>query len=121
MGYQYLNYLPPGTRLPLPAGYYLHLHNIYIHYAAELGVPTMLAIVWMLLRPFYDFARALRRAGPQTRWILLAGIAVIVAILAGGYYEKNIGDSHVLIMFLAVVGCGYAAIQMQQEEKPWKA
>jgi putative inorganic carbon (hco3(-)) transporter len=114
---QYLNYLPPGTRLPLPAGYYLHLHNIYIHYAAELGIPAMLAIVWMLLRPLYDFARALRRAPPGSplRWALHAGIAVGIAILAGGYFEKNIGDSHVLALFLAVTGCGYAAAAQVEE------
>lgn len=119
VSYEYLNYLPPGTTLPLPPGYYLHLHNIYIHYAAELGIPAMLAMVWMLLRPLYDFSRALRRAPPksESRWILYAGVAVLLAILAGGYFEKNIGDSHVLAMFLAVVGCGYAAIYCQEDEK----
>lgn len=119
VAYQYLNYLPPGTKLPLPAGYYLHLHNIYIHYASELGIPAMLAMLWMLLRPVYDFSRALMRGPPgwKLRWVLHAGIAVSVAILAGGYFEKNIGDSHVLLMFVAVIGCGYAAIYAQEEEK----
>ena len=45
--YQYMNYLPPGTQLPLPTGDYGHLHNDYIHYAAELGIPTALAMLWM--------------------------------------------------------------------------
>jgi putative inorganic carbon (hco3(-)) transporter len=123
VSYQYLNYLPPGTTLPLPPGYYQHLHNIYIHYAAELGIPAMLAMVWMLLRPIYDFARALRRAPPNSaaRWILHAGIAVTLAILAGGYFEKNIGDSHVLALFLAVIGCGYAAVAIQKEDPQCKA
>jgi putative inorganic carbon (HCO3(-)) transporter len=123
VAWQYLNYLPRGTRLPLPAGYYLHLHNIYIHYAAELGIPAMLAMLWMLLRPLYDFSRALMRAPPGVpmssplRWALQAGIAAIIAILAGGYYEKNIGDSHVLALFLAITGCGYAAAAMLEENK----
>jgi putative inorganic carbon (hco3(-)) transporter len=119
VAWQYLNYLPPGTRLPLPAGYYLHLHNIYIHYAAELGIPAMLAMLWMLLRPLYDFSRFLLRAPPGSplKWALHAGIAAIIAILAGGYYEKNIGDSHVLALFLAVTGCGYAAASLLKEEK----
>jgi putative inorganic carbon (HCO3(-)) transporter len=114
---QYLNYLPPGTRLPLPAGYYLHLHNIYIHYAAELGIPAMLAMVWTLLRPLYDFSRVLWRAPPGSplKWALHAGIAAVIAILAGGYYEKNIGDSHVLVLFLAIIGCGYAAVACIEE------
>ena len=43
-------------------------------------------------------------------------IAVIIAILVGGYYEENIGDSDVLGMFLAVIGCGYVAV-MEEECK----
>ena len=111
VGREYLQYLPPGTHLPLPNGYYNHLHNIYIHYAAELGVPAMLAMLWMLLQPLYDFARALRRLPPfaQQRWVLQAAIAVLIAVLIGGYFEKNIGDSEVLAMFLAAVGAGYVA------------
>jgi putative inorganic carbon (HCO3(-)) transporter len=118
VAWQYLNYLPPGTRLPLPEGYYRHLHNIYIHYAAELGIPAMLAMLWMLLQPVYDFSRSLMRAPPGSslKWVLHAGIAAAIAILAGGYYEKNIGDSHVLALFLAVTGCGYAAVALLEEE-----
>ena len=62
VGPLHLQYLPPGTRLPLPVGYYGHLHNIYIQYAAERGVPTMLALMWLLASMLYDFARALRRS-----------------------------------------------------------
>jgi putative inorganic carbon (HCO3(-)) transporter len=116
--YQYRQYLPPGTQLPLPTGYYGHLHNIYIHYAAELGVPTMLALMWMLGRALFDFARTLRRLPPaaETRWVLHAAIAVLIAILISGWFEKNLGDSEVLGMFLAVVGCGYVAV-FQGDEK----
>jgi hypothetical protein len=35
---------------------------------------------------------------------------VAIGTLAGGYFEKKIGDSHVLLMFVAVIGCGYAAV-----------
>jgi len=108
--YQYLDYLPPGTKLPLPSGYYGHLHNIYVHYAAELGLPAMLAMMWMLLTPLVDFLRALRRGAGDGAWVLRAAVAVILAVLVSGFYEKNIGDSEVLELFLAVVGCGYAVL-----------
>ena len=83
----------------------------------------MLAMLWMLLRPLYDFSRSLLRAPPESplKWALHAGIAASIAILAGGYYEKNIGDSHVLALFLAVTGCGYAAASLLEEEKLCKA
>ena len=112
VGPQHLAYLPPGTTLPLPPGYYGHLHNMYIHYAAERGVPTMLALVWMLVWALSDFVRALRRssAGSRQRWLLHAAIAVMIGILIGGYEELNLGDSEVLGMFLAAIGAGYVAV-----------
>ena len=82
VGPQHLNYLPPGTRLPLPEGYYGHLHSIYYQYAAERGVPAMLALMWFLGRMLYDFVKALRQGG--SRWVLHGAIAVMIAALAGG-------------------------------------
>ncbi len=117
--YQYLQYLPPGTSLPLPTGDYGHLHNDYIHYAAELGVPAMLTMMWMFVRALFDFSRGLRSlaaAAPQ-RWILHAAIAVIIAVLLAGLYEKNLGDSEVLSMFLAVIGCGYVALDTLRQDR----
>jgi len=116
--YQYLNYLPPGTQLPLPTGDYGHLHNDYIHYAAELGIPTMLAMMWMYAQALFDFARALRRlpSGAAQRWVLHAAIATIIGVMIAGFYEKNLGDSEVLSMFLAVIGCGYVAVYEVNDE-----
>jgi putative inorganic carbon (HCO3(-)) transporter len=118
VGRQYLQYLPPGTEMPLPIGYYGHLHNIYVHYAAERGVPTMLALMWMLGRALFDFVRALRRlpAGAEERWVLHGAVAVIGAVLISGFWELNLGDSEVLGMFLAVLGCGYVAIAQGGEK-----
>ena len=116
---QHLDYLPPGAALPLPTGYYGHLHNIYIHYAAERGVPAMLAMLWMLGLALYDFVAALRRTprSSERRWVLHAAIAAIIAVLVGGFYENNLGDSEVLAMFLAVVGCGYVAVMQPEENR----
>ncbi len=112
VGKQYLQYIPADVPRPLPTGYYGHLHNIYIHYAAERGVPAMLALLWFLLNALSDFARALRRApaGDSRRWILQGAIAVTIAVMISGWYELNLGDSEVLGMFLAVVACGYVAV-----------
>jgi O-antigen ligase len=116
VGPHVMQYIPSDVKLPLPEGYYGHLHNIYIHYAAERGIPTMLALIWMVARALYDFARALRRlpAGAgrsvtEPRWVLHGAIAVIIAVMLSGFYELNLGDSEVLGMFLAVIACGYVA------------
>ena len=111
VGKVYKSYVPADVT-KLPTGYYQHLHNVYIHYAAERGVPTMLMLVWMLLRALYDFIRALRRmpADSEARWVLHTGVAVIIAIMIAAWEEVNLGTSVVLAMFLAIVGCGYAVV-----------
>lgn len=124
VGTQLMDYLPPGTQLPLPKGYYGHLHSIYYQYAAERGLPALGAILWMLGRMLYDFVRALRRGAGRHRWILHAAIAAMIAAVVGGYYEYNLNDSEVLAMFLAIMGCGYVAVfenEKTQGEKECKA
>ena len=117
VGKEYLNYLPPEIHQPLPEGYYGHLHNNVIHFAAELGVPAMLALMTIFGWALYDFIRALRRrATAENRWILHGAIAVILGMMVGGYFEKNLGDSEVLVMFLAVIGCGYVAVMEEENE-----
>jgi putative inorganic carbon (HCO3(-)) transporter len=112
VGKQFRNYLPADLSGKLPEGYYEHLHNIYIHYAAERGIPTMLALMFVIARALWDFGRGVRRLAPgaEQRWMLHAAIAAIVAVLVGGYSEYNLNDSEVLSTFLAVVGCGYVAL-----------
>src|SRR5262249_35598651 len=117
-GPQFEHYIPAGVPRPLPSGYYQHLHNIYFHYAAERGLPALAALLCFFGCALYSFARAMRHAPPDTRWILHAAIAVIVAFMVGGYFEVNFGDSEVLGMFLAVMGCGYVAADITEQPRP---
>ena len=112
VGPHFNGYVPADIPRPLPTGYYGHLHNIYYHYAAERGVPAMLALMWMMGQALADFIRTLRRLPKEAeeRWVLHGAIAVTIAVLLGGYFEVNLGDSEVLGMFLAVIGCGYVAV-----------
>ncbi len=111
VGKQFESYVPADVPRPIPHGYYGHLHNIYYHYAAERGIPALLALLWLVGRAFYDFARGLRgQQGSESRWVLFASLAVIIAVMLAGYEEVNLGDSEVLAMFLAVVSCGYVAL-----------
>jgi O-antigen ligase len=98
----------------LPEGWYGHLHNIYLHYAAERGIPTLLALLWLIGKMVADFTRALRKLPPgpgDARFLLQAAIATIIAILVQGIFEHNLGDSEVLNLFLSVTSCGYLAVQ----------
>jgi O-antigen ligase len=109
---QYRDYIRPDMPQPQASQYYGHLENDYVQYAAERGVPTMLALLWMIGWAVFDFARALNRlpADAEERWVLHAAMAVIAGILVSGFYSWNLNNSEVLAMFLAVLGCGYVAV-----------
>ena len=114
--YHFLDYLPPDTPKPLPPGFYQHLHNFYLQFAAERGIPTMLMMLWMLAMIVYDFFHALQRLPPgqsDERFLLNGGIATVIGIMLSGLFEVNLGDSEVLTVFLVVVACGYVAVQEQ--------
>jgi len=109
-----MDYVPPDVPRPLPEGWYGHLHSIYVHYAAERGIPAMLMLVWFLARALRDFLRALRRlpAGRmEEKFILHGAVAAILAVAVAGLFELNLGDSEVLALFLAMIACGYVALE----------
>jgi O-antigen ligase len=115
---QFLKYVPADIPKPLPTGWYGHLHNIYLHYAAERGIPAMLALMWVIGKALLDWTRALAKLPPgrsDRRFVLRGAIACLIATLIVGVFEYNLGDSEVLIMFLTVVGLGYLAAREEPE------
>ena len=111
---QFNRYVPADIPRPLPEGWYGHLHNIYLQYAAERGIPTMLMMLWLLGQILYDCQRRVWRLPPERsdlKFILHGAVAVVIAIMIAGCFEYNLGDSEVLTMFLVVVGCAYAAME----------
>jgi putative inorganic carbon (HCO3(-)) transporter len=109
-------YLPADIERPLPEGYYGHLHNIYIHYAAECGVPAALFLTAAFGMALLDFRRALGTLPPgrsDRRFVLQAAIASIIGTMVAGLMEKNLGDTEVLTMFLAIMCLGYLTAEQQ--------
>ena len=112
----FTDYVPSDIARPLPPGWYGHLHNIYLHYAAERGVPTMLMLMWLLGKILFDFWQGLRALPPgrsNPRFLLQGSIAVVIATMVAGFFELNLGDSEVLTMFLAVVASGYVVLDKE--------
>lgn len=106
-------YVPADIQRPLPVGYYGHLHNIYLQYAAERGIPGLLLMLWFIGLAVWDFIHGiLRIRGTRSRqlFVLHGAIAVTIGVLVGGIFEYNLGDSEVLMMFVTVVALGYAAL-----------
>ena len=107
-------YVPTDIQRPLPIGYYGHLHNIYLQYAAERGIPGLLCMLWFIGLAVWDCFRGIlraRRVRSQELLVLHGVIAVTIAVLVEGVFEYNLGDSEVLMMFVTVVALGYAALE----------
>jgi len=114
------SYVPADIPRPLPTGWYGHLHNIYLQYPAERGIPALLALFWIIGKMARDFILGLRRRhlAPEARFVLHGAIAVMLGILAEGFFEYNLGDSEVLTMFLNVIGFAYIALSAVQVPVP---
>jgi putative inorganic carbon (HCO3(-)) transporter len=115
----FMKYLPADVPRPLPSGSYMHLHNLYLEYAAERGIPVLLVLLVMLGQILWDYGKTLRglAAGrSDVRFLLHGGIAVVLAILVEGFADVNLGDSEVLTMFLVVVALGYMAVDVSKAE-----
>jgi putative inorganic carbon (hco3(-)) transporter len=111
-------YVPKDVVRPLPTGYYGHLHNIYVQYAAERGIPGLVFIMSLIGMMIWDCFRGILQCGrtrSQELFVLHAAIAVTIGILVGGIFEYNLGDSEVLMMFVSVLGLAYAALSANAE------
>jgi O-antigen ligase len=112
--YHFREYIPADFPRPLPDGFYQHLHNVYLQYAADRGIPTMLALVAVLIQILIDCGRGIRRLPAERgdrRFLLHGAIAVVLAAMVEGCVEVNLGDTEVLTMFLVVAGCAYLALE----------
>ena len=86
--------MPADVKRPLPAGFYGHLHNFYIQYAAERGIPALLFLLWLIGLLGWDCASGILRIGKRKStqlFILRGSIAIIIGILVGGLFEHNLG------------------------------
>lgn len=111
---RFYDYAPPDVPHPVPEGWSIqHLHNLYFQYAAERGIPALLALLWFLGRALHDFVRHRHLVQPG-RWVLEGAIACVLGMMVAGWGEVNLGDSEPLAMFLSIVACGYVVIQAPQ-------
>ena len=96
-----------------PSGYYAHLHNIVIHYAAERGIPAAIFIVWLLVKVLVDHVSAARRRGrlddPRS-WVFHGVAAATLGLMGAGMFDQSLGDSEVLGTYLVLVALGYRAM-----------
>ena len=115
---RFREFLPDDVQ-ELPLGYYGHLHSIYVHYAAERGVPAVFMLLWLMAVVLRDHLRALRKlrwGRSDQRFVLHAVIAATVGVLVAGCFDLTLGDSEVLGVFLTMVALGYSTVDQVERQ-----
>jgi O-antigen ligase len=88
--------------------YHGHLHNNFLQFAAERGLPCLATWVWLMAALGWHTWKIRRRLSAQ-RWIADATLAAWLAFLAEGCFEFNFGSSPVLLAFLFVSSTPFVA------------
>jgi O-antigen ligase len=120
VGARFGEFQPPEIT-ELPPAYYEHLHNVYIHYAAERGLPALAAVLWLLGKILWDLRRGLGRLPPgrsEARFLVQAGFAATLAVMTVSCFDLTLGDSEVLGAFLTIVALGYRGIPPAPSPNP---
>lgn len=112
---QFPQYAPADIPRPFPTHWwYDHLHNIYFHFAAERGIPALLALVFLMGSALLAFLRGARATMDVERRAVLHGLtAVVIGVMTAGVFEYNLGDSEVLQLFLGLLVVGYFTLQVE--------
>ena len=103
-------YLPPG-RAP-EAGFHEHLHDNFIQFAAERGLPCLAAWIWFMTALIWQMWKVRRRCRAG-RWLIDGAIAGWLAFVVEGFFEFNFGTSPVLMVFLFVVSTPFVVEQLE--------
>jgi len=111
-------YIPADLPKELPTGYYGHLHNNYVHFAAERGLPAMAALMLFILLTIKDWFVRLHLGAGEHEWLLRGVVAVMIGILVTGLFEYNLGDSEVLGMTLACLAVPAAVAREENLPHP---
>jgi O-antigen ligase len=107
----YERYKPPGA--VEPAG---HLHSVYVHVAATMGIVGLVALAFLVAGLYRAAWRAFRdhrlapvgaeRLGPA---ISLGVTAALTGFLVSGLMEWNVGDEELLDLLYVMIGIAVAA------------
>jgi O-antigen ligase len=91
----------PNPRTP-------HLHNNALQIAAERGLPCLAWWIWLVAAAMAGAWREARLGMACAGWGPAAAIGVLTAVMVGGMFEYNFGDSEVLMFTLLVTALPFA-------------
>ncbi|MEW6368578.1 MAG: O-antigen ligase family protein [Acidobacteriota bacterium] len=98
----------------------VHLHNNIIQIAAERGLPTLAAWLWLMVAAAVASFRLLRRS-PAASAFAAAALFAVVGMFVSGLFEFNFEDSEVKLLFLFILTVMFLARDghgMPREKEP---
>ena len=75
--------------------------------SSDLGLPALLVWLGFIVVLIVDLGKCFY-AG-RNRFLSAAALAVVVSMLAAGFFEYNFGDSEFLMLFLVLITLPFAA------------
>jgi O-antigen ligase len=100
-----------------------HMHSVWVQILASMGLPGMVAFLWLCRAIFRELASA--RSKTESDEFACAVVdgaeAGFVAFLAAGLVEWNLGDSEILALLFFLVGTALAAGRLSGSRDPASA
>lgn len=86
-----------------------HLHNNLVQLAAENGILTLAAWLWLIARVLLDLVHWKRKVmNPEEQFMIHGTIGIVISLFVAGMFEYNFGDSEIKMLFLTLITLPYA-------------
>ena len=116
--------LGPGNFTPLYAGYCdpnaavaQHSHMLYLEVWLEMGILGIVSFLWLYLGVIRRGIRAMRRADPLLRYVLIACVSSLVGVSFVGAAEYIWFYPRVMFAFFILIGITLSAVKLAEERK----
>lgn len=94
-----------------------HLHNNLIQLAAENGILTLAAWLWLIFRVLRDLIHWKRNVmNPEEAFMIHGTIGIVISLFVAGMFEYNFGDSEIKMLFLTLITLPYAWHKQTQNQ-----
>ena len=116
--------LGPGNFIPLYAGYSVsqasvayHSHMLYLEVWLEMGLLGIVSFLFMYLGIIRRAVKALAKADPMVRYVLIAAISSLVGVSFVGAAEYIWFYPRILFAFFILMGVTLAAVKLAEESR----
>jgi O-antigen ligase len=94
-----------------------HMENNFMQIAAERGLITLAAFIWLMVELFRGAFRLRRDPDKMVRAAGLSSLAVLVGFLVAGLFSYPFGDSETMMLFLFLMSIPFGLTQGEKQAK----